>query len=183
MNLSKYLLFNSHPLVSLWRNQVSWQSHQSIACSSESVLPALENKSPGPTLSSQICWVIYLEHSIQSQAAVTHSVNNKILFELPSILTCSITHFNFLHSWSLQSSVHFSVTDLEDKPHPSYFHPCSPATTRSASPWGHPISWTLISLLFYVSPNLINSPSFSAFTNPLTFYTFPAVPSEVPLLS
>lgn len=121
---------------------------------------------------------MYLELSIQSHAAFTHSVNNKILFELPSILTCSVTHFNSLHSRSLQSSAHISVTGLEDKPHPSHFHPCSPATTRSANPWGHPISWILISLLFYVSPNLINCPSFSAFTNPLSFYTLPTVPSD-----
>lgn len=117
--------------------------------------------------------------SIQSHAAFTHSVNNKILFELPGILTCSIAHFNFLHSWNLQSSAHFPVTDHEDQPHPSYFHPCSPTTMRSANPLGYPISWILISLLFYVSPNLINCPYYSLLSlHKSSIIAFLTVPSD-----
>lgn len=104
-----------------------------------------------------------LSSPIQSLIASTHSFNNKI-FEVP-LYARHIAHLKLL-SWSLQSGVHFPLTDHEDQSHHT-FHPCLPATTRSTDPLSRPSPPELISLLFCVSPNLIHFPSLSALTNPL----------------
>lgn len=102
---------------------------------------------------------------------------------MPSILTYSTVHFNFLPLWSLHSSAQFPLTDHEDQTnHTLHTFTCH---NQKCKPFGSSInSWILVSLVFYISPNLINYPSFSACINLvsllylLLFCIFCAVPSQ-----
>lgn len=194
MNLSECLLFNSQPLQVLGEarclEKATTESH-----APRSVLPALENKSWGPhTLKDKYSESHILSSPIQSLLhSLIHSTTTYYLNRhfMPSILTYSITHFNFLPSWSLHSSAYFLLRDHEDQPHHT-LHPCFPATTRSANPLGHPSSPGLLLLSCSMYPLIWSiyhpsQPSQTLFHSTIpSYHSTPFLQSfqtEVPFLS
>lgn len=91
---------------------------------------------------------------------------------MPGILTYSTAHFNFLPSWSLHSCAPFPLTHHEDQSHHT-LHPFTCHNQKNKPFRSSIISWILVSLLFSVSPNLINVP----FPRPSQILCYSTVPS------